>query len=85
MNPQTDNSAAEFKEFMSTLTKVVICPYCGEPNQLDPALLCCGEVHAEEVYDNGEETFTADCLEREFKDWLAAKEAYVSTGGKYEK
>lgn len=26
----------------------IVCPYCMEPNQLDPPLPCCKEVHAEE-------------------------------------
>lgn len=38
--------------FKKTLTATIVCPYCGEANQLDPPLLCCGENHAEEAYKN---------------------------------
>ncbi len=83
-NPQNDNSGSEYKAFLNTLTKEVICPYCGNPNQLDPPILCCGEVHAEEVYSDGEETFTENCLEKMFQKWLASNEAAIATGAKYE-
>lgn len=73
-----------YRAFLATLKKEIICPYCGKLNQLDPPIECCGEVHAEEVYDNGDEIFTSNCLEKEFSKWLSAKESYTSTGGKYE-
>lgn len=35
----------------------ILCPYCGKPNQLDPPLLCCGEMHAEKFYFADDENF----------------------------
>lgn len=39
------------EELLDSLDRVVVCPYCYRHNQLDPPLLCCGEVHAEEAWE----------------------------------
>jgi hypothetical protein len=46
---------SQFYTFKASLDTTIACPYCGEPNQLDPALLCCGEVHAQLFYVIGDE------------------------------
>jgi hypothetical protein len=38
------------QEFLDTMQEVIVCPYCGDQNQLDPPLPCCGEVHAEQAW-----------------------------------
>lgn len=58
-------------QFLDTLDKTIVCPYCGAENQLDPPLLCCGEVHAEEAYiDENEEVILASELKEAFQSWL---------------
>lgn len=58
-------------EFMDTLERIVVCPYCGKDNQLDPPLPCCGEVHAEEAWEspNGEVIMENE-LDDAFRAWL---------------
>lgn len=61
--------------FMETLESVVVCPYCMEPNQLDPPLCCCSEVHATEAWEqpNGE-ILLEDDLNSAAIEWMQAKE-----------
>lgn len=40
-----------FKQIVIVSAQVE-CPYCGKPNQLDPAFECCGEVHAELLFSD---------------------------------
>jgi hypothetical protein len=56
---RTKSGETIFELFMETLEETVVCPYCGDSNQLDPPLLCCGEVHAERAWrvDDEDETF----------------------------
>jgi hypothetical protein len=65
-------------EFLATLEPGIFCPYCGEPNQLDPPMLCCGEVHAEEGWFNADdEALRSD----EFDDALKEFTKLKFTGG----
>jgi hypothetical protein len=61
--------------FKATLEKIIVCPYCGKHNQLDPPLLCCGEVHAEEAWEDedGEIYLEADLLSAA-TDWKKEQE-----------
>lgn len=57
--------------FMDTLDSVIVCPYCGEENQLDPPLLCCSEVHACSAWrDVDEEVYLESELDAAFTTWL---------------
>lgn len=57
------------EEFMSTLTEVMACPYCGTIT----ADLCCGEIHAEVMLDNGSEIFPRSEIEAYYAAWLVAR------------
>ena len=56
----------DFKQFKNSLETTIACPYCGDPNQLDPALLCCGEVHAQLFYIVGDELVDERDLESHY-------------------
>lgn len=58
-------------QYLDTLALTILCPYCGEPNQLDPPSACCGEVHAEEMYDDGDTLFSKSELRHYFEAWLS--------------
>jgi hypothetical protein len=60
-----------YDAFMDTLDKVSACPYCDNPKEEQS--LCCGEVHDETLWDNGEEYFREEELEGAFKAWLAKR------------
>ena len=59
--------------FLSELDTAILCPYCGDENQLDPPLLCCGEVHAEQFYILGDDILEGIALQREYESWLDAR------------
>lgn len=85
-NPQTDDSTDKYDQFLATLDERTVCPYCGDDVDRDMPN-CCSEIHSEIVYDNGEETLSEGdgSLEKAFTKWLAANEADIATGAKYEK
>lgn len=64
---------AQWLEFMIEVEPQIVCPYCGSPNQLDPALLCCGEVHAETQYWYLGELLNDIELAVAFRNWLKIK------------
>ena len=71
------------EKFESELEQTVVCPYCMEPNQIDPPLLCCHEVHAEECQmiplNDGDWAFLDEEGKAEaFKMWL---EEQLAEGG----
>lgn len=59
-----------FKAYLKTLKKVTICPYCQSEVQIDPHMGCCGEVHAEVMYDDGEEYIEESALTKYHDKWL---------------
>jgi hypothetical protein len=65
-----------YELFLSTLNKTIACPYCGDDNQLDPPLLCCGEVHAQEFYTDkdGDLLYDKQDLNKLYMEWLAERE-----------
>jgi len=66
-------------EFMDTLQEVVVCPYCGDENQLEPAIQCCGEIHAEKAYkDEDGDIYMDSELDELFAHWLKSRK--VSDG-----
>jgi len=55
----------------------IICPYCGDDNQLDPPLSCCGEIHAEIVWDNGREYLDNKDILRAFNVWIEERRSAI--------
>lgn len=57
--------------FLEECERGIFCPYCGSPNQDDPVLGCCGEVHATEMLEHPDVgVFPEEDLEEEFQYWL---------------
>jgi hypothetical protein len=66
-----------YELFIDSLDTEIACPYCGEPNQIDPPMLCCGELHAEKFYVINEDLVGMQdirMINRAFEKWLCARE-----------
>jgi len=71
-HPQNDKLK---EEFMDTLEKCHVCPYCGW--EIDEYGACCGEAgHAERAYkDEAKEIILADEVDAAFSQWLEKRPA----------
>lgn len=62
-----------YAAFLSELETVVACPYCGTEKQLEPARLCCGEVHAQTYYLINGDLVDPMELSSHYETWLEAR------------
>ena len=68
-NPSREQLYEQWYE--ANIEATIICPYCGDPNQLDPPMVCCGEIHAEEaLLDSNGEIIAESELNKAFEKWL---------------
>lgn len=69
-----ESSQALRDEFIGTLERVGVCPYCGDHVDLEPTDMCCGEVHGELGYETEDgQTFLESEFDEIFKQWQDEK------------